>query len=145
MYIMVFATSILNIHLPSQCMSTEVSLFLNLKRGIQTLYSSSLQSFWNFAQHTAESLLCAVQNFKMILQLKVMLWTNEILLDLSLTDVSAWCPICMYITIEQPTGLYRLKHQISQSWSLPKWSQLMTLAVELVQGDTYGADSSGQI
>ena len=36
------------------------------------------KSFWNFAQHMAVKLLCSVQNFRMICQLKWMLWLNEI-------------------------------------------------------------------
>ena len=41
------------------------------------------QSFWNYAQSTTVILPCSVQNFKMIGQLKRMLWMDEILRDLS--------------------------------------------------------------
>ena len=44
---------------------------------------SVFQSFWNFAQSTAVSLLCSVQNFEMIVQLEQLLWTNEISRDWS--------------------------------------------------------------
>ena len=39
---------------------------------------SNAQLFWNFAQSTAEILLCSVQNFKMTGQLKNKIWTNEV-------------------------------------------------------------------
>ena len=39
---------------------------------------SVVQLFWNFAQSMALSLPCSVQNFKMIGQLKIEVWTTEI-------------------------------------------------------------------
>ena len=53
--------------------------------------SAIIQSSWNFAQSRTVSL--SVQNFKMIGQLRQMLWTNEILRDLSLRWVSEGYPI----------------------------------------------------
>ena len=45
-------------------------------------YGSLALSFWNFAQSTAVSLPCSVQNFKMFEPLKWILWMNEIFWDL---------------------------------------------------------------
>ena len=42
------------------------------------------ESFWNFAQSTAVILLCSVQNFRRIHQLKFLLWTYRILQDFCL-------------------------------------------------------------
>ena len=50
-------------------------------------------SVWNFAQSTAVSLPCSVQNFKPIGQLKRVLWRNEISRDLSLRWVWDGYPI----------------------------------------------------
>ena len=51
------------------------------------------RSLWNFAQSTAVSLPCSVQNFKLIGQLQRKLWTNEFSRDLSLRWVSDGYPI----------------------------------------------------
>ena len=63
------------------------------KSPLPITYSIVLQLFWNFAQSTAVTLLCSVQNFKMIGQLRWMLWMNEISCDLSLRWVSDGYPI----------------------------------------------------
>ena len=51
------------------------------------------QKFWHFAQNTTPILPCFVQYFKMIEQLKRMLWTNEISRDLDLRWVLDGYPI----------------------------------------------------
>ena len=48
------------------------------------MYFAVVKSFWNFSQSTAVSLPCSVKIFKMIWQLKWMLWINMILQDFSL-------------------------------------------------------------
>ena len=60
-------------------------------------YFSLTQWFWNFAQSTAVTLLCSVQNFKTIETLKWMLWTNEILLNLRWS-----CVLDGYCILQQP-------------------------------------------
>ena len=49
------------------------------KSGRAITYLTGVKSFWNFAQSTAVSLPCSVQNFKIILHLKWMLWMNKVL------------------------------------------------------------------
>ena len=67
---------------------------LKLKsREISSITSVSIvQSVWNFAQSTAVTLSCSVQNFKAISQLHE-LWANEISRDLSLRWISDGYPI----------------------------------------------------
>ena len=57
------------------------------------IYLSTIQTFWNIAQSKAVILPCSVPNFNAIGQMKRMLWTNEILRDLSWRWVSDGYPI----------------------------------------------------
>ena len=69
--------------------STKIHLKLKSRETLLSITQTLVdQSFWDFAQSTAVSLPCSVQNFKLIEQLKRMLWTNEILPNLSLRWVS---------------------------------------------------------
>ena len=54
------------------------------------------QSLRNFVQNTAVMLPCYVENFKSILQIKRMLWTNKISPGLCLRWVSDGYPIYIY-------------------------------------------------
>ena len=58
------------------------------KSNLSVTYFSVIQSFRNFAQSMAVILLCSVQIFKTIGQLKGMLFTNDISQDLSWRKVS---------------------------------------------------------
>ena len=67
----------------------KLNLNSNLVRfNLPITYFSIAQSFWNFAQNMAVTLPCSVQNFEMIGQLKLMVWTEEISWDLSSRWVS---------------------------------------------------------
>ena len=82
------------------------------------------QSFWNCAQNTAVSLPCSVQNFKMIRQLKQMLWANEISRDLSLRLISEGYPILHSTRDRVPLAYCRFvqnthnRHLIIRLWGL---------------------------
>ena len=56
--------------------STHSRGLLQYRISLQT-HNSVIQSFLNFAQSMAVILPCSVQNFKVIWQLKWMLWANE--------------------------------------------------------------------
>ena len=62
-----------------------------VKACLPIIYLSVIQLFWNFAQSTAVILLCSVQIFKMIGQMKLMLWMAEFSQELSL-----WCVLDGY-------------------------------------------------
>ena len=62
----------------------------NLAKPLSFITSFSIgHSFWKFAQSTAVSLPCSMQNFRTIGQPKNKLWANEISLYLSLRWISA--------------------------------------------------------
>ena len=63
------------------------------KSRLPITHASVERSLWNFVQSTAVSLPCSEQNFKLIEQLKRMLWKNEILQDLSSRWLSDVYPI----------------------------------------------------
>ena len=89
------------------------------KSCLSVTYFAYDQWFWNFAQSTAVSLPCSVQNFKTIVYLCNKLWENEISRGLSLRWVSDRYPI-----LHSPPGgclQYRISHQIS-SWILFSWN-----------------------
>ena len=66
----------------------------HLAKSRSTITSVSVvQSFWNFAQSTAVSLPCPVQNFQTIGYLMKKSWANEFSRDLSLRGVSDGHPI----------------------------------------------------
>ena len=58
-------------------------------------YFSVVKLFWNFAESTATSLPCSVQNLETIWQLIWMLWTFEILRYLSPMWVGKGCDILL--------------------------------------------------
>ena len=62
----------------------KLKIYFKLKYFLPITCWSVAQSFWNFAQCTAVTLLCSVQNCKMIRQQKCILWMDKILWDLSL-------------------------------------------------------------
>ena len=76
------------------------------------------QSFWKFAQSTAVSLPCSVQNFKKIWLLINKLWVNEISRDLDLRSVSDGYPI-LHST---PGVLGQAAHLIPREWRPPSGS-----------------------
>ena len=63
------------------------------KSHLPVSYFQVARLFLNFAQSTAVILPCSVQNFKMIRQMKWMLWMTEISRDLSLRWVTEGYPI----------------------------------------------------
>ena len=72
---------------------------------------SVVESFWDFAQSTAVSLPCSVQNFKTIGRLTNKSWTNDILRDLSSRCVFGGYPI-----LQQPQGVHRQVLQAVNTW-----------------------------
>ena len=81
---------------------------------------SILQSSWNFAQNTAVSLPCSVQNCKTIGQLRQMLWTNEISRDLSSRWVWDRYPILLSVTMQDTRPKRILNSNLVKSLSLVK-------------------------
>ena len=74
----------------------------NLRKSRSSItFVSVSPSFWNFVQTTALILPCSVQNRKMIGSFRSVLWTNEILRDMSLRWVSDAHPI-LHITPDAP-------------------------------------------
>ena len=88
---------------PGYCCNIEYPSEINLvlkSWGISLPHNwfSSDQIVWNFVQSMAVSLSCYVQNLKMIWQLKLILWINRILwnlsfggfIDIATTPLSLW-------------------------------------------------------
>ena len=110
-------------HVSTGSFAIQSSLFIT--------YFSEAQSFWNFAQSMAVILPCPVQNFRMIVELKLNVQMDEFWWNLSF-KISFWKDILYYSVSLLSVRPLEFKLKIMTLFKLPYYLFLVARRVSII-------------